>query len=65
MYRGELMDGREVALKVQRPGMVQKIALDMYIVRQLLDWLEKSGYNGSEDLPIIVDEVRAPAASPP
>lgn len=59
VYKGKLMDGRQVAVKVQRPGMVSKIALDMYIVRQLLDWLEKSGFNGSEDLPIIVDEVGA------
>jgi predicted unusual protein kinase regulating ubiquinone biosynthesis (AarF/ABC1/UbiB family) len=64
VYKGKLMDGRQVAVKVQRPGMVSKIALDMYIVRQLLDWLEKSGFNGSEDLPIIVDEVRKPLLPP-
>ena len=33
VYRGELHDGRQVAIKVQRPGCEATIALDLHILR--------------------------------
>ena len=33
VYRGETLDGREVAVKVQRPGVEPTVALDLYILR--------------------------------
>mmetsp|Transcript_37196 Transcript_37196/g.81640 ORF Transcript_37196/g.81640 Transcript_37196/m.81640 type:complete len:756 (+) Transcript_37196:105-2372(+) len=33
VYRARLRDGREVAVKVQRPGMTEVVALDLYLLR--------------------------------
>ena len=35
VYRGTLLDGREVAVKVQRPNILGEIALDLFILRLL------------------------------
>ena len=35
VYKGTLPDGRVVAVKVQRPGILSEIALDLYILRLL------------------------------
>jgi len=35
VYKGTLKDGREVAVKVQRPNILSEIALDLYILRFL------------------------------
>ena len=34
VYRAELVDGRDVAVKVQRPGCEETIALDLHILRR-------------------------------
>jgi len=57
VYEGLMHDGTKVAVKVQRPGMVRRIALDLHIIRLGFGWVEESGLNGSEDLPQIVDQV--------
>lgn len=36
VYRGKLVDGQEVAVKVQRPGLAEQVGLDFYVLRQLL-----------------------------
>jgi len=36
VYKGRLKDGREVAVKVQRPKILSEIALDLYILRLLV-----------------------------
>ena len=59
VYAGVLHNGSKVAVKVQRPGMARRIALDLHIIRLGLVWIEESGLNGSEDLDKIVDEVGA------
>ena len=33
VYRGTLLDGRDVAVKVQRPKVLGEIALDLYLLR--------------------------------
>jgi len=35
VYRGTLKDGTDVAVKVQRPGILGEIALDLYVLRLL------------------------------
>ncbi|KAK3232798.1 hypothetical protein CYMTET_56871, partial [Cymbomonas tetramitiformis] len=57
VYRGQLACGMEVAVKVQRPNILKQVSLDMYVTREVLEWFEQTGFNGSEDLPLIVDEV--------
>jgi hypothetical protein len=38
VYRGVDGDGVEVAVKVQRPGLLPQVALDLYILRRFLVW---------------------------
>ena len=57
VYKGTLWDDSEVAVKVQRPGVLFQIAMDLHIARMALIWLEESGINGSTDLANIVDRV--------
>lgn len=35
VYKGQLMDGKQVAIKIQRPNILSDIALDLYILRLL------------------------------
>jgi len=35
VYRGRLMTGEEVAVKVQRPGVLETVTVDLYIIRAL------------------------------
>ena len=35
MYKGTLLDGRVVAVKVQRPSVLAEIALDLFVLRLL------------------------------
>ncbi|MCM1982492.1 ABC1 kinase family protein [Lyngbya confervoides] len=57
VYRGRLYTGEEVAVKVQRPHLVPKISLDLYILRKLVVWLEPFlPLNLGHDLSLIVDE---------
>ena len=42
MYRGTLRQGgQDVAVKVQRPGVREQIALDVYILRRLLAFVRQ------------------------
>lgn len=36
VYRGELTDGTRVAVKVQRPGLLEQVGLDFFVLRLLL-----------------------------
>ncbi|GAB4211077.1 MAG: AarF/ABC1/UbiB kinase family protein [Synechococcales cyanobacterium] len=55
VYQGYLHSGQKVAIKVQRPNLVEQISLDMYLVRQGMAWLKKNTRIRS-DLVGIVDE---------
>ena len=35
VYKGQLLDGKQVAIKIQRPNILSEIALDLYILRLL------------------------------
>ena len=40
VYRAELLDGTEVAVKVQRPGVGASLKLDIYLIRSLAELLD-------------------------
>lgn len=57
VYKGQLRSGEIVAVKVQRPGLIQKLTLDLYLIRWLCSWI--SPYlplNLGHDLTLTVDE---------
>ncbi len=56
VYKGKLKTGEVVAVKVQRPDLMQKIALDLYIGRQLAAWAKKTFKWLRSDLVAILDE---------
>ncbi|KAM3108239.1 ABC1 kinase family protein [Phormidesmis sp. 146-33] len=57
VYKGKLKTGETVAVKVQRPGLAQNIALDMYILRGLAVWAMKNIKRVKSDLVAITDEL--------
>ncbi len=59
VYKGRLKTGEEVAVKVQRPGLAQSIALDMYILRQLAILAMRNVKRIRSDLVGIMDEFAA------
>ncbi|UBF26992.1 AarF/ABC1/UbiB kinase family protein [Kovacikia minuta CCNUW1] len=59
VYKGKLKTGEVVAVKVQRPGLAQGIALDMYILRQLAGLIQKNVKRVRSDLVGIMDEFAA------
>ncbi|HBR00617.1 MAG: AarF/ABC1/UbiB kinase family protein [Roseofilum sp. Belize BBD 4] len=58
VYKGKLKSGETVAIKVQRPDLREKISLDLYILRSLAAWVQKSRRVRS-DLVAIADEFGA------
>jgi aarF domain-containing kinase len=55
VYKATLHSGQEVAVKVQRPGVVAAIALDTYILRWVAGALRRAR-KVNTDLPLLVDE---------
>ena len=56
VYRGRLKTGEEVAVKVQRPGLAQSIALDTYILRGMAALIMQNVKQVRSDLVAIMDE---------
>lgn len=56
VYKGKLKTGESVAVKVQRPGLRERITLDMYILRQLAVLVKKNFKRVRSDLVGIMDE---------
>lgn len=56
VYKGKLKTGEIVAVKVQRPGLAESIALDIYILRTLAIWAHKNIKQLRSDLVAIMDE---------
>ncbi|MEM6836555.1 MAG: AarF/ABC1/UbiB kinase family protein [Cyanobacteria bacterium P01_C01_bin.120] len=59
VYKGKLKSGETVAVKVQRPGLAQRITLDLYILRKLAQWATDSLPQVRSDLVAIMDEFGA------
>ncbi|MBL1210602.1 AarF/ABC1/UbiB kinase family protein [Geminocystis sp. GBBB08] len=57
VYRGKLKTGEEVAIKVQRPDLVRRITLDIYIMRTLAGWVKQNVKRVRSDLVAITDEL--------
>ncbi len=57
VHKGILKTGQKVAVKIQRPGLREQITLDLYIVRNIAQWLKK--YIGiiKSDLVALIDEL--------
>jgi predicted unusual protein kinase regulating ubiquinone biosynthesis (AarF/ABC1/UbiB family) len=56
VYKGKLHSGESVAIKVQRPGLANNIALDLHIMRGLCTWIQNNIKQNNSDLVSIVDE---------
>ncbi len=56
VYQAYLHTGEKVAVKVQRPDLIERISLDMYIVRSLAAWAKRTFRRIRSDLVGIVDE---------
>ncbi|EGJ33687.1 MULTISPECIES: AarF/ABC1/UbiB kinase family protein [Moorena] len=59
VYKGKLKTGETVAVKVQRPGLANKITLDIYILRRLAQWVQSNVKRVRSDLVAIMDEFGA------
>ncbi|MBJ7899047.1 MAG: AarF/ABC1/UbiB kinase family protein [Cyanobacteria bacterium RI_101] len=57
VYKGTLKSGEKVAVKVQRPDLVRRITLDIYIMRSLSLWAQKNVTRIRSDLVAITDEL--------
>ncbi len=56
VYKGKLWSGETVAIKVQRPGLANSIALDLHVVRTLAIWAQNNFKQIRSNLVSIVDE---------
>ncbi|WP_414549332.1 ABC1 kinase family protein [Anabaena sp. CCY 0017] len=57
VYKGKLKTGEEVAIKVQRPDLRERIAIDLFILRQLAAWVKNRVKRIRSDLVGILDEL--------
>ncbi len=57
VHKGILLNGDKVAVKVQRPGLREQITLDLYIVRNIAEWLNKNIGLIRSDLVALIDEL--------
>ncbi|MBE9008525.1 AarF/ABC1/UbiB kinase family protein [Fortiea sp. LEGE XX443] len=57
VYKGKLKTGEEVAVKVQRPDLRERITIDLYILRRLAAWVQSKVKRVRSDLVGILDEL--------
>ncbi|ARV62915.1 hypothetical protein BZZ01_08020 [Nostocales cyanobacterium HT-58-2] len=57
VYKGKLKSGEEVAVKVQRPDLRERITIDLYILRRLAAWVKQNNKRVRSDLVGILDEL--------
>jgi predicted unusual protein kinase regulating ubiquinone biosynthesis (AarF/ABC1/UbiB family) len=57
VYKGKLKTGEEVAVKVQRPDLRERITIDLYILRGLAGWVQRKVKRVRSDLVGILDEL--------
>lgn len=56
VYQAKLKTGEKVAVKVQRPDLIRRITLDIFIMRNLAGWAKENFKQIRSDLVAIVDE---------
>ncbi|MGK7951236.1 MAG: ABC1 kinase family protein [Xenococcaceae cyanobacterium] len=59
VYKGKLKTGEEVAVKVQRPDLIRRMTLDIYIMRKVAGWVQNNIKTVRSDLVAITDELAA------
>ncbi|MGB3691392.1 MAG: AarF/ABC1/UbiB kinase family protein [Spirulinaceae cyanobacterium] len=59
VYKGKLKTGEDVAVKVQRPDLIERVALDIYLMRNLAEWAQNNIKRVRSDLVGITDELAA------
>ncbi|MEA5576331.1 AarF/ABC1/UbiB kinase family protein [Anabaena sp. UHCC 0451] len=57
VYKGKLKTGEEVAIKVQRPDLRERITIDLYILRYLAGLVQRKVKRVRSDLVGILDEL--------
>jgi len=57
VHKAILKNGDVVAVKVQRPGLREQITLDLYIVRNIANWLKNNVGLIRSDLVALIDEL--------
>ncbi len=57
VHKAVLKNGEVVAVKVQRPGLREQITLDLYIVRNIANWLKSNIGIIRSDLVALIDEL--------
>ncbi len=57
VHKAVLKNGEIVAVKVQRPGLREQITLDLYIVRNIANWLKNNIGLIRSDLVALIDEL--------
>ena len=57
VYRAKLKTGEEVAVKVQRPDLIRRITLDIYILRKLAAFVQNNVKQVRSNLVAIADEL--------
>ncbi|QLE57550.1 AarF/ABC1/UbiB kinase family protein [Nostoc sp. TCL26-01] len=57
VYKGKLKTGEEVAVKVQRPDLRERITIDLYILRKLAGLVQRKVKRVRSDLVGILDEL--------
>jgi predicted unusual protein kinase regulating ubiquinone biosynthesis (AarF/ABC1/UbiB family) len=57
VYKGKLKTGEEVAVKVQRPDLIRRITLDIYIMRSFALWAQQNIKRIRSNLVAITDEL--------
>ncbi|BBD59867.1 ABC-1 domain-containing protein [Nostoc sp. HK-01] len=57
VYKGKLKTGEEVAVKVQRPDLRERITIDLYILRRIAGWVQHNVKRVRSDLVGILDEL--------
>lgn len=57
VYQGKLKNGEKVAIKVQRPDLIRRITLDIYLMRNLASWAQQTFKSIRSDLVSITDEL--------
>ncbi|MBW4642757.1 MAG: AarF/ABC1/UbiB kinase family protein [Goleter apudmare HA4340-LM2] len=57
VYKGKLKTGEEVAIKVQRPDLRERITIDLYILRGIAGWAQQRFKRIRSNLVGILDEL--------
>ncbi|MEM9275300.1 MAG: AarF/ABC1/UbiB kinase family protein [Cyanobacteria bacterium P01_F01_bin.143] len=57
VYKGKLKTGEDVAVKVQRPDLMRRIALDIFIMRSLASFVQNNVKRVKSNLIAITDEL--------